>query len=48
MKLRLRYSLGLLMLVIAVVPAAMIGGLLLKQQIDVKKNYQDRAAKTSL
>lgn len=37
MKLRLRYSLGLLMLVIAVAPAAMIGGLLLKQQIDVEK-----------
>lgn len=45
MKLRLRYSLGLLMLVIAVVPAAMIGGLLLKQQIDVEKNYQTEQLK---
>lgn len=45
MKLRLRYSLGLLMLVIAVAHAAMIGGLLLKQQIDVEKNYQTEQRK---
>ncbi|MDP2543075.1 diguanylate cyclase [Photobacterium damselae subsp. piscicida] len=33
------------MLVIAVAPAAMIGGLLLKQQIDVEKNYQTEQLK---
>ncbi|WP_256383949.1 diguanylate cyclase domain-containing protein [Photobacterium toruni] len=40
MKLRLQSSLALLMLIIAVVPAAIVGGLLLKQQSDVEENYR--------
>ncbi|WP_232573325.1 diguanylate cyclase domain-containing protein [Photobacterium phosphoreum] len=40
MKLRLKSSLALLMLIIAVVPAAIVGGLLLKQQSDVEANYR--------
>ncbi|MEC6798586.1 diguanylate cyclase [Photobacterium sp. S4TG1] len=40
MKLRLKPSLALLMLIIAVVPAAIVGGLLLKQQSDVETNYR--------
>ncbi|MEC6816685.1 diguanylate cyclase [Photobacterium toruni] len=40
MKLRLKSSLALLMLIIAVVPAAIVGGLLLKQQSDVEENYR--------
>lgn len=39
-KLSLKFSLALLMLLIAVVPAAIVGGLLLKQQSDVEKNYR--------
>ncbi|WP_232584429.1 diguanylate cyclase domain-containing protein [Photobacterium carnosum] len=50
MKLRLKSSLALLMLIIAVVPAAIVGGLLLKQQSDVEENYRidmlDRLSKT--
>lgn len=40
MKLRLKSSLALLMLTIAVLPAAIVGGLLLKQQSDVEANYR--------
>ena len=40
MKLRLKSSLALLMLIIAVVPATIVGGLLLKQQSDVEANYR--------
>ncbi|SMY38895.1 diguanylate cyclase domain-containing protein [Photobacterium andalusiense] len=50
MKLRLKSSLALLMLIISVVPAAIVGGLLLKQQSDVEANYRidmlDRLATT--
>ncbi|WP_240345723.1 GGDEF domain-containing protein [Photobacterium sp. Alg240-V54] len=50
MKLRLKSSLALLMLIISVVPAAIVGGLLLKQQSDVEANYRidmlDRLAST--
>ena len=40
-KLTLKFSLALLMLLIAVAPAAIVGGLLLKQQSDVEKNYRN-------
>ncbi|WP_235861956.1 diguanylate cyclase domain-containing protein [Photobacterium kishitanii] len=40
MKLRLKSSLALLMLTIAVLPATIVGGLLLKQQSDVEANYR--------
>jgi diguanylate cyclase (GGDEF)-like protein len=40
MKLRLKYSLALLMILIAVIPAVIVGGLLLKQQTEIETNYQ--------
>ncbi|MGF1792100.1 hypothetical protein L4D21_15950 [Photobacterium profundum] len=40
MKLRLKYSLASLMILIAVIPAVIVGGLLLKQQTEIETNYQ--------
>ncbi|MGF1879218.1 diguanylate cyclase [Photobacterium frigidiphilum] len=40
MKLRLKYSLASLMIFIAVIPAVIVGGLLLKQQTEIETNYQ--------
>ncbi|WP_245905432.1 diguanylate cyclase domain-containing protein [Photobacterium lipolyticum] len=39
MKLRLKYSLALLMMLIAILPAAIVGSLILKHQSDIEKNY---------
>ncbi|WP_236689947.1 hypothetical protein [Photobacterium angustum] len=40
MKLKLKSSLALLMVFVAVLPASIIGGLLIKQQTEVETNYR--------
>ncbi len=40
LKLKLKSSLALLMVFVAVLPASIIGGLLIKQQAEVETNYR--------